>query len=138
MPHPPRHLASASRGPMEVRRRMRWRQEFMAEVSEALNQLGLRACPVCGSAEPLSIGPCPVLMADTGFPPVADALTLGEDRAGVLIFAVRVECPMCGHLMLFNAEKYRADNEKILVAGPPETLAALVGLLVRELPSAPI
>lgn len=96
---------------------MRWRQEFMAEVSETLNQLGLRACTVCGSTEPLSIGRCPVLIADTGFPPVTDALTLGEDRAGDLIFAVRVECPMCGHLMLFNAERYRAESEKILVAG---------------------
>ena len=34
---------------------MRWRQSFIDEVSQALQQLGLRACPVCGSAESLSI-----------------------------------------------------------------------------------
>ena len=110
----------------------------MAEVSESLQQLGMRACPVCGSTESLGMSPFPVLIVDGDIPPDADDLPPGEDRDEDLTLAIRVECITCGHLMLFNAEKYRADNEKILVAGPPETLAALVGLLVGELPSAAI
>ena len=52
-------------GRMEVQRRMRWRQTFMAEVAEMLQQLGLKACPVCGSMESLDIGrfPCSWSMA---------------------------------------------------------------------------
>lgn len=41
---------------------MRWHQSFMAEVSQALQQLGLRACPVCGSAASLGMSPFPVVL----------------------------------------------------------------------------
>ena len=44
---------------------MRWRQTFIAEVSQALQQLGLRACPVCGSAEGLGIGRFPAFWSPT-------------------------------------------------------------------------
>ena len=107
---------------------MQWRQAFLAEVSETLQQLGMRACPVCGSAESLTIGCSPVLLVDAGFPfsraslllvdagfPSGnDDLLLGDDSGGVT-FAVRVECTTCGHLMLFNAQKYRTGNKKIMV-----------------------
>jgi hypothetical protein len=96
---------------------MRWRQTFMAEVSESLQQLGMRACPVCGSTESLSMSPFPVLLVDGEFPPDADDLPLGEDRDGDLTFAIRVECITCGHLMLFNAERYRTGDDKIIVPG---------------------
>jgi len=96
---------------------MRWRQTFMAEVAETLQHLGLRVCPVCGSEESLSIGCCPVLLVDGDFPPDADALPLGQERDGDMTFAVRVECTTCGHLMLFNSERYRAGDEKIMVLG---------------------
>jgi hypothetical protein len=49
----------------------------MAEVFRALEQLGLRACPVCGSAESLR----------------------------------------CGHLLLFNAQRFRTGDEKIMEYG---------------------
>ncbi len=32
-----------------------------------------------------------------------------------MTFAVRVECTTCGHLMLFNAQKYRTGNKKIMM-----------------------
>jgi hypothetical protein len=96
---------------------MRWRQTFMAEVSESLQQLGMRACPVCGSTESLGMSPFPVLLVDGEFPPDADDLSLGEDRDGDLTFAIRVECITCGHLMLFNAERYRTGDDKIIVPG---------------------
>jgi hypothetical protein len=89
----------------------------MAEVSESLQQLGMRACPVCGSAESLGMSPFPVLLIDGEFPPDADDLPPGEDRDGDLTLAIWVECITCGHLMLFNAERYRTGDEKIIVPG---------------------
>ena len=93
---------------------MRWRPAFMAEVFETLQQLGLRACPVCGSAESLTMSHFPVLLVDGRFPPETDALPLGDYHEGDLTFAVRVECATCGHLMLFNAQRHRSGDEKIL------------------------
>jgi Zn ribbon nucleic-acid-binding protein len=100
---------------------MRWRKAFMAEVSEALQQLGLQACPVCGSADSLSMGRFPALLVDAGFPADDDDFPPpGDNRDGDLTFAVRVECTTCGHLMLFNSERYRTGDEKIMVRGRAE------------------
>ena len=93
---------------------MQWRPAFMAEVSGTLQQLGLKTCPVCSSSEPLHMSCFPVLLVDGRFPP-SDALPVGELPDGDLTFAVRLECLTCGHLMLFNAERYRTGDEKILV-----------------------
>jgi hypothetical protein len=94
---------------------MRWRHSFIAEVSQALQQLGLRACPVCGSADALGIGRFPVFMLDGGLPSSGDDSPLGEDHDYDLTFAVRIECTACGHLMLFNSSKFRTGDEQILV-----------------------
>jgi hypothetical protein len=94
---------------------MRWRQSFIAEVSQALQQLGLRACPVCGSTDALGIGRFPVFLLDGGPPADGGDLFPGEDHDYDLTFAIRIECTACGHLMLFNAEKYRTGDEQILV-----------------------
>jgi len=89
---------------------MRWHEAFMTEVARALHQLGMTECPVCGSARSLAMSPFPVLLADAGFPGTEDSPCNGD-----LTFAVRVECATCGHLLLFNAQKYRTGDEKILV-----------------------
>jgi hypothetical protein len=94
---------------------MRWRQSFIAEVSQALQQFGLRACLICGSADALGIGRFPVFVLDGGLPPAGEDPLLGEDHDYDLTFAVRIECTACGHLMLFNASKYRTGEEQILV-----------------------
>ena len=94
---------------------MRWRQSFIAEVSQALQQLGLRACPICGSADALGIGRFPTFLVEGGHPPDGDHLPVGEDDDTDLTLAVRIECTVCGHLMLFNAQKYRTGDERILV-----------------------
>ena len=99
---------------------MRWRQSFITEVSLALQQLGLRACPICGSAETLGIGRFPAFWLDGGPPLDSDDLPLGGDDDYHLTFAIRIECTACGHLMLFNAEKYRTGDEPILEREPVE------------------
>ena len=40
----------------------------MAEVSDTLQRLGLKACPVCGSLESLDMSDFPVFLADGRFP----------------------------------------------------------------------
>jgi DNA-directed RNA polymerase subunit M/transcription elongation factor TFIIS len=94
---------------------MRWRQTFMTEVMGSLQRLGLRACPVCGSDESLSMSRSPVFLVDGESPPDEDAPARDEHNDGELTFAVRVECSTCGHLMLFNALRYRTADEKILI-----------------------
>jgi hypothetical protein len=94
---------------------MRWRQSFLAEVSQSLRQLGLKACPVCGLADSLDVGHLPVLLFDGSFLPRIDDHPPERDCAGDLTFAVRIECTACGYLMLFNAQRFRTADEKIIV-----------------------
>lgn len=98
---------------------MRWRRSFLAEVSQSLQQFGLNACPVCGLTDSLGVGPLPVLLDDGGFPPRNHDHCPEEDRGCDLTFAVRIECAACGYLMLFNAQRFRTADEKIIV--PEET-----------------
>ena len=86
----------------------------MTEVARMLHQLGMGVCPVCGSARSLAVSPFPVLLADAGFPDAEDSIS-GGDCGGDLTFAIRVECATCGHLTLYNAQKYRTADETILV-----------------------
>jgi hypothetical protein len=106
---------------------MRWRRTFMAEVARTLQQLGMKACPICGLSESLNMNDFPVLLADGQLPLGVDALE--ECHEGDLIFAVRVDCITCGHLMLFDAQRYRTGDEKILVLGLAEDEDSLPGEL---------
>jgi hypothetical protein len=99
---------------------MRWHQTFMTEVMGSLQRLGLRACPVCGSGEPLTMGRSPVFLVDGDMLPNDDAPARHEHNDSELSLAVRVECSTCGHLMLFNALRYRTADEKILIPEPAE------------------
>jgi hypothetical protein len=92
----------------------------MTEVMGSIQRLGLRACPVCGSGESLSMGRSPVFLVDGETPPDEDAPARHEPNDGELTFAVRVECSTCGHLMLFNALRYRTADDKILIPGQTE------------------
>lgn len=60
----------------------------------------------------------PVLLADGRLPLALHAL--GQYHQGDLTFAVRMDCITCGHLMLFDAQRYRTGDEKILVLGLAE------------------
>jgi hypothetical protein len=94
---------------------MRWRGSFMDEVLETLEQLGLQACPVCGSADSLTMSRFPVLLVDARSSREDDARPAEEHSGGDMTFAVRVECATCGHLMLFNSLRFRTGDQKIMV-----------------------
>ena len=96
---------------------MRWRESFLAEVSQSLRQLGLKACPVCGLVDSLGVGQLPVLLFDGGFFRRIDDHPPARDCDADLSFAIRIECTACGYLMLFNAQRFRTADEKIIVAG---------------------
>lgn len=70
---------------------------------------------MCGLADSLDLGHLPVVLADGGCPPWAHDHSLDEDCDGDLAFAVRIECAACGYLMLFNAQRFRIADEKIIV-----------------------
>ena len=94
---------------------MRWRQGFMVEVAQALQHLGLKTCPVCDLEDSLSLSHLPALLVDGGSPPCINDDSLAEERDCDLTFALRLECTTCGYLMLFNAERFRTADDKIIV-----------------------
>jgi hypothetical protein len=59
------------------------------------------------------MSPFPVVLLNADFPSEAEALNSAEER-GDLTFSVRVECGTCGHLMLFDAQRFRTGDEKII------------------------
>lgn len=95
---------------------VRWRKAFLVEVKEKLAQLGLTNCAVCES-ENLTVHrfPCLALMGD--FPPEIGNL---DDPEVTTEYLVRVECSVCGYVMLFNAERFRTGNDETLVRGLTE------------------
>jgi hypothetical protein len=96
---------------------MRWCQSFLVEVGRSLQQLGLKACPVCGLTDSLGVSHLPVVLVDGGFLARIDYHSPAEQRDGDLTFALRIECTACGYLMLFNAERFRTGDDKIIVPG---------------------
>jgi Zn ribbon nucleic-acid-binding protein len=91
----------------------------MAEVFERLRQLGLAACPGCGSTNSLNMSPIPALLAKSGVPSEGNGLHLGPDHKDDVTFAIKVECTNCGHWMLFNAARYRTVDETIIEGRTP-------------------
>jgi hypothetical protein len=92
----------------------------MVEVTQSLQQLGMKSCPVCGSADSLGIGRRPVLLLEGEFPPRlgnVSLVPLEADPDRQVKFAVQIECSMCGYIMLFNAERYRTGDEQIMLVG---------------------
>ena len=85
---------------------MRWHRSFLAAVGRRLQQLGLRACPVCGRADSLRVSPFPVLLTDAG---------PGPGHVDDITAAVKAECAVCGHWMLFDSLKFRTGQERIVL-----------------------
>ena len=86
----------------------------MFEVHAGLRQLGMRACPVCRSTDTLRVSPFPTFIAEATPSTGINGLSSWEEPDVDLTFAVRVECTICGYLMLFNSQQYRTATEMIL------------------------
>ena len=89
--------------------------EFHGRGRAGTPDLGLKTCPVCDLADSLSVSHLPTLLVDGGSPLCINDDSLAEERDCDLTFALRLECTTCGYLMLFNAERYRSADEKIIV-----------------------
>src|ERR1700741_1101188 len=95
--------------------RMRWHRSFLTGVGRRLQQLGLRACPVCGRADSLRVSPFPVLLTDAGPVPGAAAPAPAQEQVDDITAAVKAECAVCGHWMLFDSLKFRTGQERIVL-----------------------
>ena len=94
---------------------MRWHRSLLAVVGHRLQQFGLRACPVCGRADSLRVSPFPVLLTDAGPVPGAAARAGVQERFDDITAAVKAECAVCGHWMLFDSLKFRTGQERIVL-----------------------
>jgi hypothetical protein len=95
---------------------LRWRKTFLVEVKEKLAQLGLMKCAVCES-EHLTVHRFPFLALMGNLPPnIIDV----DDAEVIIEYLVRVECGICGYVMLFSAERFRAKDDETLVRGMTE------------------
>ena len=92
---------------------MRWHHNFLTIVGQRLQQLGVRACPMCGRADSLRVSPFPVLVTDAGPVPGAAARGWAQEHLGGITVAVQAECAACGHWMLFDSLKFRAGQKRI-------------------------
>jgi hypothetical protein len=96
---------------------MRFRSKTQQEIMARLSQLGLSSCSVCQTGA-LFVSPYPVLVNFGGFP--VDPSDPRHDPDANVWFALKVECDVCGHMMLFNSERYHGPDEKVLYRGPVE------------------
>jgi hypothetical protein len=85
----------------------------MAAAGRRLQQLGLRACPVCGQADSPRVSPFPVLLTDDGPIPGAAAPAPAQEHFDYVTAAVKAECAACGHWMLFDSLKFRTGQDRI-------------------------
>ncbi len=95
---------------------LRWRKTFLVEVKEKLAQLGLMNCAVCES-EHLTVHRFPFLALMGNLPPNISNL---DDAEVIVEYLVRVECGICGYVMLFSAERFRTGGDETLVRGMTE------------------
>jgi hypothetical protein len=95
---------------------LRWRKTFLVEVREKLAQLGLMNCAVCES-EHLTVHRFPFLALMGNLPPNVSNL---DDAEMIVEYLVRVECGICGYVMLFSAERFRTGDDETLVRGMTE------------------
>lgn len=107
-----------STGDLEVPAVVFWTNPFRAGVVDALEQLGLSTCGVCG-AEVFTVMPQPIVMS-LGGPYHDDPVERGHQDA--LLFYIAVVCEVCGHTMFFDQGKFRTEGETALeTRGPAGT-----------------
>jgi hypothetical protein len=97
---------------------VKYRQKVLTELSEHLVRFGLRKCPVCDS-ETLAISRLPVIVAIGGFSHHEPSDPRHDPDSNVN-FAAKVECDVCGYMLLFNVERFHTGDEPIIYTGPEE------------------
>ena len=97
---------------------MQYTEEFIAEVAGHISRLGLTVCPICKTDASLNAWRLPVTLEVGGarHPPRDKR----HDPDATTLFMVTVECNLCGHVMLFNSNRFRRGDEPIFLSDPPE------------------
>ena len=96
---------------------MRFRKKFIGEVTGHLAQFGLKSCPICGG-EVLTVDRRPTLLSVGGVHHEPDDPR--RDPEANVIFALKVQCEACGHVLLFDSERHRGGDDKIFFKGSLE------------------
>ncbi len=89
-------------------------QQALDTMSERITQLGLATCPVCGSDQ-LGLMRWPGVLHVGGHRERGDP----RDSSENILFMAIVECQLCGHVLLFDSEKFHGGDERILQPGEP-------------------
>jgi hypothetical protein len=84
-------------------------KNVLERLAANLQQLGLATCPVCGGAA-LNTDRRPVVMTVGGGDRLRDSTTN-------IAYHLRILCDMCGHVMLFDVERYVSGDEPIFETG---------------------
>ena len=87
----------------------------MRSLSERLQQLGLECCPVCNSTQ-LEVDRRPAIVQLGAIEPLGQASSPDAD----IVYALRVVCTLCGHMLLFDSEQHHHGDEPVLIEGPDE------------------
>jgi hypothetical protein len=93
----------------------RWRTTFLDETFKHLGLLGLESCPVCHTSS-WSMAKWPSFGFSGDLLPSIDGTPTGP----MVDLFVRVDCTTCSYVMLFDSERFRTDDEKILAVNMTE------------------
>lgn len=91
----------------------RFRKKIRREISDRIVAFGLTECPVCNGTT-LSVSPYPVMVSYGGIH--YEKGDPRHDAEANVNYMLKVECSICGYVMLFNSEQHRGPDEKTLVA----------------------
>ncbi len=92
---------------------MKWTPDFLKETSATLERLGLADCSVCGGRtlerddRPYIVGVGGVRGSEL------------EDQDTNIVYFLRISCDTCGHVLLFDSEKFRDGDAPVLQQGRP-------------------
>jgi hypothetical protein len=101
---------------------VRFRQKIARELRDHISRLGLSTCPVCGS-QALAISDYPVIVNYGGFH--HEEGDPRRDPEANIYYAAKVECDVCGYMMLFNSERFHHGDEPTLFMGTREREAEI-------------
>jgi hypothetical protein len=93
---------------------MRFRKKSLDQMTQRLVELGLSKCPICQTGAIL-VSPRPAIISVGGFHHEKDDPRY--DPEANVIFAVKLTCDVCGHMMLFDSEKFSPGDERSLIKG---------------------